>query len=80
MLGIGFESTLGEIAEGILVPAAGAIREIPFLAVVRADSVARNTIRSSSIFKGTHWVEVHKDPVEDPVVEAERGERVTRPP
>ncbi len=40
MLGIEFESTLGEIAEGILVPAAGAIREIPFLAVVRADSVA----------------------------------------
>lgn len=78
MLGVGFESTLGETAEGILAPAAGAIIEIPFWAVVKADSAARYTVRSSTILKDTRQRKIHKDAVEDPVVRSER--KVARPP
>lgn len=81
MVDVGIESTLREITKGILIPTEGAIMEMPFWAVVRADSAARCTVRSSTILKDTHQRKILKETVEDPVVEAERGERkVAKPP
>lgn len=46
VVGVGFECTLGEIAESVSVRATDAIMEIPSRAVVIADSAARYTVRS----------------------------------
>lgn len=80
MLGVGIEN-FPESTNRILVPTAGAIIEMPFWAVVRVDSAARCTVRSSTMLKDTHQRKILKDTVEDPVMEAERGERkVAKPP